>query len=70
MPFVPILLLSLETNPTSLTGADPYQIEILLKRRGDYRPHQASNAHIHSILGHFNIELNLNPDHGCARSVA
>mmetsp|Transcript_50546 Transcript_50546/g.83778 ORF Transcript_50546/g.83778 Transcript_50546/m.83778 type:complete len:433 (+) Transcript_50546:42-1340(+) len=24
----------------ALKGADPYQIEILLKRRGDYRPHQ------------------------------
>jgi len=24
----------------ALKGADPYQVEILLKRRGDYRPHQ------------------------------
>ena len=24
----------------ALKGADPYQIEVLLKRRGDYRPHQ------------------------------
>ena len=24
----------------ALKGADPYQIELLLKKRGDYRPHQ------------------------------
>ena len=23
----------------ALKGADPYQIEMLLKKRGDYRPH-------------------------------
>eukprot|EP00966_Prymnesium_polylepis_P279929 6467499-Prymnesium_polylepis.1 len=26
--------------PGRLQGADPYQLEILMRKRGDYRPHQ------------------------------